>query len=156
MIEQRIRIDKSANDRVIVAAVQIVEAGFGIIVITTVTVGVDLADGVSQSSGDAGYHAPGIILIGYYFLPLFVKDTDDVELQIADVIVRCAVVQESQQIPCIVIQEIQSVIAADLGQDGGAVQVIIRLNSLNKNSSDNLGLPLLANGYLRQPPFLYL
>jgi len=69
-IKQFICIDKSGDDRVIISGLQIIEAGFGIIMVTSIAEGVTICEvgGVGQDCAgcvpDSFHLAPLVILVG--------------------------------------------------------------------------------------------
>ena len=100
-----IRIDETADARIIIAALEIIEAGFGIVVVPAVADGVELGVGREFAGirileavsiriflkivGVAdGHSAPGIVFINAHYGDGFVDQRRDVTLQILDIVER--------------------------------------------------------------------
>ena len=83
-----IRIDKSADRRVIVSALEIVESGFLVVDVPTVAQGVDVCQG-ARSGNDL---AIGVVVVAGHHRAAGVYDAHDIALEIGDIVVHCAVV----------------------------------------------------------------
>ena len=77
-------IKESAYIWIIVSAVEVVKARFGIVVVTSVTERVIYADGISAGPGGREYTSPCIIDIRYYAGPVGVVDTDYIALDVGN------------------------------------------------------------------------
>lgn len=64
-----IRADKPPELRVIIAAVEVVQASFGIVVIPSVAEGIFVAHGVAGGVGDSAF-APGVVAVLSHDLPV--------------------------------------------------------------------------------------
>ncbi len=99
----RIRIDESADARIIIAGLQIVEAGFAIVIITAIADGVEIGVGREFAGirileavsiriflkivGVAdGHSAPGIVFVNAHYGAVLIDQRRDVALQVLDVI----------------------------------------------------------------------
>ena len=86
-----IRIDKAPGHGVVVTGVQVVEAGFLVKVVAAVAQGVDVGnvagvprDVVALPVGDGENIAPGVVGIFCRQVAVFVRQPDDVPLQVPD------------------------------------------------------------------------
>ena len=86
-----IRIDKAPGHGVVVTGVQVVEAGFLVKVVAAVAQGVDVGnvawvprDVVALPVGDGENIAPGVVGIFCRQVAVFVRQPDDVPLQVLD------------------------------------------------------------------------
>ena len=61
-----VRIDEPANLGVIVTALEIIEAGFGIVIVTTIAQGIDLG----HCAGGGDDFSVGIIVVGRDFVAI--------------------------------------------------------------------------------------
>ena len=87
-----IRIDETAQIRVVVPAAQIVQTGFFVKDIAAIPEGVQLAERVGQSTSLDDGLAPGIVRIGYHFGAVAVNQTNDVILLVVEVSVGSTIV----------------------------------------------------------------
>lgn len=83
-----IRIDESADVGVVIAGLQIIELGIGIVVITTVAQGVD---GSHTSCGGENL-AIGVIFVAGNCRAAGIDQADDITLEVENVVINCAVV----------------------------------------------------------------
>ena len=83
-VYRTIRIKESAYIGIVVSAVEVIEAGFGIVVVTSVTERVIYADSISAGPGGREYTPPCIIDIRYNAGPVGVVDTDYVSLDVGN------------------------------------------------------------------------
>ena len=105
-----IRIDKAAGIGIIVAGVEVVQTGFGIVVIAAIPEGVEVGDVGSVGAGDKVSAAilyskdmpPRIVEILRHQRAAAVEDADDVTLAVVDVVVirNRAAVFVLEPIPC--------------------------------------------------------
>ena len=82
---------------VIVSALEVVEAGFGIIDIAPVAQGVVGAQGAGHGTGGAENVAPGIVGIGDHSRSGGVQDRGDIALEVGGIIVSGAVAGDGQR-----------------------------------------------------------
>lgn len=76
-----IRVDESAPIGVVIAALEIVEVRFIIVVVTTITEGVEDADGICGCAFN-GEVTPSIVFILYDFVGVQIIDGYDIALEI--------------------------------------------------------------------------
>ena len=91
-----IRIQKPFNRRVIVPALEVIQSRFGIVVIATVTDGVDFCDVLSiLIRWVLGYFAPGVVIVCCHQNARSVVDLNYVTSPVANeiIIVDCAVMR---------------------------------------------------------------
>ena len=92
---ESIRVEESADFGIIVSALEVVKAAFGVEDIAAVAQGVMLAQGGGQSAGAVvagGMAAPGIVGIGYHRCAGTVQNGGNIALQVGGVVVNRAVV----------------------------------------------------------------
>ena len=113
--------------RVIIAAVQIVQAGFGIIVIPPVAEGILIAHGVAGGVGD-GAVAPGVVAVLSHDLSRGgADDGDDVPLDIVEVVEQHSPVGKAHALAGAVVEEPHNAVPGLLRQDLTAVEQILVL-----------------------------
>ena len=117
----RVNIDEPSEFRVIVAAVQIVQASFGIVIVASVAEGVFVAHGVAGGVGDSAV-APGVVAVGGNDLagggP---GDGDDIPLDIVEVVEQHGPVGKAHALAGAVVEEPHDRIPGLLRQDLAAV-----------------------------------
>lgn len=106
-----VRIEESFDNRIIIAALEIVEAGVGVVVVASVAEGVhgcQLAVGGEDST-------PGIVGVGGLYLAALVVDLHNVALRVEDVVVGAVARQACVPVPphgeglaAFVIEEVQA------------------------------------------------
>ena len=114
-----VRVDEPADGRVIIAALEIVEAGLGIIVIAAVAQGVEVGDagGIGEDFRTAVIHravAPGVIVVGRSEFAARIEDGGHIALRVEDVVIelRClaVLVDHGERLVAVVIDELEGVI----------------------------------------------
>jgi len=103
-----IRIDPSADCGIIVSGLAVVEAGFGVVVVASVTQGVDGCVG----TGGGGCVAVGVVLVPGSGVAGTVDETNYIALEVSDVIVDRTILLHGNGGAICVVEEVQ---------DGGAV-----------------------------------
>ena len=98
-------VDKASGLGVIVAGLEVVERGFGVVNITPVAERVLCAQGARERAGAGKLLAPAIVSIFYYGVVAAVNQADDVALPIADIVVIGAVVIDRRYIACRIVAE---------------------------------------------------
>ena len=98
-------VDKASGLGVIVAGLEVVERGFGVVNITPVAERVLCAQGARERAGAGKLLAPAIVSIFYYGVVAAVNQADDVALPIADIVVIGAVVVHGDHIACRIVAE---------------------------------------------------
>ena len=114
-----IRIDETAEDGVVIAGLQVIEAGFPIIVVTPITQGVPVGDVARVSRHvlalavrDGDGPAPRVVHVPRHQVPRAVQKTNHVPLQVAQVLIApggpCAIgIPEMVRRPTLVVAEVQ-------------------------------------------------
>ena len=114
-----VRVDEPADGRVIIAALEIVEAGLGVIVIAAVAQGVEVGDagGIGEDFRTAVIHravAPGVIVVGRSEFAARIEDGGHIALRVEDVVIelRClaVLVDHGERLVAVVIDELEGVI----------------------------------------------
>ena len=118
-------VDKASGLGVIVAGLEVVERGFGVVNITPVAERVLCAQGARERAGAGKLLAPAIVSIFYYGVVAAVNQADDVALPIADIVVIGAVVVHGDHVAVCVVAEQELVAARHLRDQRRAVVVVI-------------------------------
>ena len=131
-----IRIDEPAVGKVIVPALELVEARHAVVVITTVAQWVDVPDegsirGLFAVSTMHGIVAPRAVVVGRGEGAVRVQQRDDVALRVEDIVVerrgRAVVVDHGERLVAVVIDKLERLIAPLLPHDlAGERGVIVR------------------------------
>ena len=131
-----IRVDEPADGRVIIAALEIVEAGLGIIVIAAVAQGVEVGDagGIGEDFRTAVIHravAPGVIVVGRSEFAVRVQQRNDVALRVENVVVerrgRAVVIDHGERLVAIVVDKLKCFAVPLLPHDlAGERGVVVR------------------------------
>ena len=117
----RVNIDEPSEFRVIVAAVQIVQASFGIVIVASVAEGVFVAHGVAGGVGDSAV-APGVVAVGGHDLPRSGADDGyNVPLQVVEIVEQHSPVGKAHALAGAVVEEPHDRIPGLLRQDLAAV-----------------------------------
>ena len=101
-----VRIQKPTSFRVIISALQVVEACFLVIVITTIAEWILEADGVRQAARGGNQFSPTVIHIAYHLVAIAVKNPSDIILEVPDVVIGCSVIQEPNEVFGIIAEKI--------------------------------------------------
>ena len=88
---EAIRRDKSADDRIVIAAVQVVEPGFRIVVVPAIAERVDIQDFRADQRQKV---TPGVVFVQPEQIPAGIVNADDIALQILAVEIFLSVVFE--------------------------------------------------------------
>ena len=118
-----IGINKPSGVGIVIAGLEIVQAGFGIVVIAAITEGVDdgdiggAGDDRTAGIGDLEHHAPGVVGIAGHYLAVSVGDGDNIPLQILEEVVGGTVVQDTAYLVCMI-----------------KLRILAFLNHVNRNS----------------------
>ena len=124
-------VDKASGLGVIVAGLEVVERGFGVVNITPVAERVLCAQGARERAGAGKLLAPAIVSIFYYGVVAAVNQADDVALPIADIVVICSIVIDRNDIAACIIAKQQRIVTRDLRNQDRTVVVVIRYNTIN-------------------------
>ena len=107
-------VDKASGLGVIVTGLEVVERGFGVVDIPTVSERVLSSQGARERAGAGELPAPAIVSIFYYGVVAAVNQADDIALSVADVVVIGAVEADSHNVAVCVVAEQELVAARDL------------------------------------------
>ena len=108
-----IRIDKPADGGIVISALEVVEPGISVVVVTAVTDGVDLADG-SQATLSNQKVAPSVIFILCNGCACAVDNPDDIALLVQHIDVVGTVVLEGIGKTAVIVDDIQDIAAPTL------------------------------------------
>ena len=143
----RVNVDKPTELRVIIPAVQIVQPGFGIIVIPPVAEGVLIAHGVAGGVGDGAF-APGVVAVLSHDLPRGGPDDgNDIPLQVVEVVEQHGTVGEAHALAGAVVEEPHNAVPGLLRQNLAAVEEEFRGGAVDRLAgADAVGVVLVVVG----------
>ena len=98
-------VDKASGLGVIVAGLEVVERGFGVVNITPVAERVLCSQGACKRAGAGKQSAPTVIGVFYYGIVITVNQTDNIVLPVADIVVIRAVVIDRRYIAVRIVTE---------------------------------------------------
>ena len=128
----RVNVDKSPELRVIIAAIEVVKPGFGIVIIPPVAEGVFVAHGVAGGVGDSAF-APGVVAVLSHDLPRGGPDDgDDIPLDIVEVVEQHGPVGEAHALAGAVVEEPHDRIPGLLRQNLAAVEEEFRGGAVHR------------------------
>ena len=124
-------IDEAAGGGVVIAALEVVKLGFGVVDIAPVAQGVMGAEGSGQGAGGGQEVAPGVVGILDHRLADTVHNGDHITLSVGDIVVGSAVIGQAHRGTEGIVEELQGVAAhghlhqltavIDVAVSGGAV-----------------------------------
>ena len=106
-------IYKSANGGVVISALQVVEAGLGVVVVAAVAEGV----GVCQGAGGGEDFAVGVVGVGGCGAAFFVYEAQHIALEVGDVVVHRVVNLQRKGIATLVVEEVEGGVAVGLPEE---------------------------------------
>ena len=122
-----VRIDEAADQGVIIAGLEVIEAGFGIVVIAAIAQGVDCGHG----AGGGIYLAVGVVGIGSYPGSGRIDKVHDITLEIGDVVVGRSVIGQGEGIAAGIVGEVQNYIPVGLPEQPAAGVGVLVLHPVN-------------------------
>ena len=139
--------DKSPELRVIIPAVEIIKAGFGIVIIPPVAEGILVAHGVAGSVGDSAF-APGVVVVlGHNLSGSSPDDGNDIPLQVVEVVEQHGPVGKAHALAGAVVEELHDRFPGLLRQNLGAVEEKFRGGAVDCfGRADAVGVVLIAVG----------
>ena len=142
-----VRADEPPELRVIIAAVQVIKPGFGIVIIPPVAEGILVAHGVAGGVGDSAL-APGVVAVGGNDLAGGgADDGDDIPLDIVEVVEQHGPVGKAHALAGAVVEEPHDRIPGLLRQNLAAVEEKFRGGAVDRfGRSDAVGVVLVAVG----------
>ena len=147
VVDNAVRTNKPPELRVIIAAVQIVQPGFGIIIIPPVAERILVAHGVTSSVGDGAF-APGVVAVLSHDLPRGGPDDgNDIPLQVVEVVEQHGTVGEAHALAGAVVEEPHNAVPGLLRQDLAAVEEKFRGGAVDcLAGADAVSVVLIAVG----------
>ena len=116
-----VHTNKSPELRVIIAAIQVIKAGFCVVIIPSVAERILIAHGVAGGVG-YGALAPGVVAVLSHDLPRGGPDDgDDIPLQVIEIVVQGVAIGEAHALAGAVVEEPHDGIPDLQGQDFGTV-----------------------------------
>ena len=142
-----IRTDEPPELRVIIAAVQVIQPGFCVVVVPPVAERILIAHGVTSSVGD-GAVAPGVVGVFRNHLPRGGPDDgNDIPLQVVEVVEQHGTVGEAYALAGAVVEEAHNGIPGFLRQNLAAVEEEFRGGSIHRLAgADAVSVVLIAVG----------
>ena len=142
-----IRADKPPELRVIIAAVEIVQPRFGIVVVPPVAEGILIAHGVAGGVGDSAF-APGVVAVLSHDLPRCgADDGNDIPLQVVEIVEQHGPVGKAHALAGAVVEEPHNGIPGFLRQNLAAVEEEFRGGAVHCfGCSDAVSVVLIAVG----------
>ena len=127
VVDKAVRADKPPEFRVIVAAVQVIQPGFCVVVVPPVAERIFVAHGVAGGVGD-GTLAPGVVAVLSHDLPRGGPDDgNDIPLQVVEIVEQHGPVGKAHALAGAVVEEAHNGIPGLLRQDLAAVEQILVL-----------------------------
>ena len=142
-----IRADKPPELRVIIAAVQVIKPGLGIVIVASVAERILVAHGVAGGVGD-GALAPGIVaVLGHDLSRGGPDDGNDIPLQVVEIVEQHGPVGKAHALAGAVVEEAHNGIPGLLRQNLAAVEEKFRGGAVRRlGRSDAVGVVLVAVG----------
>ena len=139
------RANKPPELRVIISAVEIIKAGFGIVIIPPVAEGVFVAHGVAGGVGD-GAVAPGVVAVLSHDLPRGGPDDgDNIPLDIVEIVEQHGTVGKAHSLAGAVVEEAHNGIPGLLRQNLAAVEEKFRGGAVDRFAgADAVGVVFVA------------
>ena len=145
VVDKAVCTDKPPELRVIISAVEIIKAGFGIVIIPPVAEGVFVAHGVAGGVGD-GAVAPGVVAVGGNDLARGGPDDgNNIPLDIVEVVEQHGPVGKAHALAGAVVEEAHNGIPGLLRQNLAAVEEELRGGTVDcLAGADTVGVVLVA------------
>jgi len=119
-------IQESAQCRIVITGLEVIEVGFGIVDIAPVAQGVVGAQRAGHGTADGKGLAPGIVGVGDHSCSGGVQNRGDIPLEVGGVVVSGAVVGRGQRRTAGIVSEVQRIpIHSHLAQLAAVVHVVI-------------------------------
>ena len=140
-----IRADKPPELRVIIAAVQVIKPGLGIVIVASVAERILVAHGVAGGVGD-GALAPGIVaVLGHDLSRGGPDDGNDIPLQVVEIVEQHGPVGKAHALAGAVVEEAHNGIPGLLRQNLAAVEEEFRGGSIHRLAgADAVSVVLVA------------
>ena len=108
---ESVGVEEAADFGIVVSALQVIEAGFGVVDIAAVAQGVMGTEGGSKVTGGGKRPAPGIVGVADHCRAAAVEDGGYIALQVNGIVVGCAVVGDGYRCAGSVVAEVQRIAA---------------------------------------------
>ena len=123
-----IRIDKSTNARIIVPTLEIIQSNLFIVVVTTVTEGVNICNLAIRCIQRNGRNTPSVVRISCNSLSILVNDSNYVALQVLDEVVGNIVVENTAYRILIIVERNKRIVPPCFTENFRAVKGVGMLN----------------------------
>ena len=128
----RVNVDKSPELRVIIAAVEIVQPGLGVVIVPPIAEGILIAHGVAGGVGDSAV-APGVVaVLSHDLAGGGADDGNDIPLQVVQVVEQHSPVGETHALAGAVVEEAHNGIPGLLRQNLAAVEEKFRGGAVDR------------------------
>ena len=140
-----IHTNKSPELRVIVSAIEIVQPGFGVVIIPPVAEGILVAHGVAGGVGDGAF-APGVVVVlGHNLSGSSPDNGNNIPLDIVEVVEQHGPVGKAHALAGAVVEEAHNGIPGFLRQDLAAVEEKFRGGAIDRFAgADAVGVVFVA------------
>ena len=136
-------IQKSAEFRIVISALEVIETGFGVVIIAAVAKRIDFSHG----SGGSDYIAVGIVIIARNYCSGSVYQGHYIALKVGDVIVEGTVVLQRIGCSAGIIEEIEGVIPVNLPKQLTA-RIVISMGDSIDCFCQSLAVRIIGEGQI--------
>ena len=122
VVDKAVRADEPPELRIIIAAVEIIKARLGVVIVASVAEGVFVAHGVAGGVGDGAF-APGVVaVLGHNLSGSSPDNGNNIPLQVVEVVEQHGPVGKAHSLAGAVVEEAHNGIPGLLRQDLAAVE----------------------------------
>ena len=126
-----IRVNEATSNGIIIAGLEVVQPGLGVIDIAAVTERILCSQGACERAGAGKQSAPTVVRVFYYRVVVAVNEADDVVLPVADIVVIRTVVVHGDHIAVCIVAEQQRIRARHLRDQHRAVVAVLRRRAVD-------------------------
>ena len=147
VVDKAVRANKSPELRVIIPAIQVIQPGFGIVIVPPVAEGILVAHGVAGGVGDGAF-APGVVVVlGHNLSGSSPDNGNNIPLDIVEVVEQHGPVGKAHALAGAVVEEPHDRIPGLLRQNLAAVEEEFRCGAVHCfGCSDAVSVVLIAVG----------
>ena len=140
-----IHTNKSPELRVIVSAIEIVQPGFGVVIIPPVAEGILVAHGVAGGVGDGAFALGVVVVLGHNLSGSSPDNGNNIPLDIVEVVEQHGPVGKAHALAGAVVDEAHDAVAGFLRQDLAAVEEKFRGGAIDRFAgADAVGVVFVA------------
>ena len=122
-----VRIDEAADQGIVIAGLEVIEAGFGIVIVAAIAQGVDCGHG----TGGGIYLAIGVVGIGRHSRAAGIYQVHHVALEVGDVVIGCSVIGQGEGAAAGIVGEVQNHIPVGFPQQPATGVGVLMLHPVN-------------------------